>query len=209
LSEPTDGSAGVTRARRSATRRSNEILVDDLDTLVAAARGGDHHAWERLYRRSYPRLLAYARRRLPTEESARDVVAEAMARAVVSVDRLREGSSKFDAWMYGILRHVVLDAQRDLSRQGAGPVPDGPDSSPQPQDIAVMRNDAVALWAAFRRLRPEDQEVLELRVVAGLSADEVAEVLGRRAGAVRMAQHRALARLRRILEEEESSADTG
>lgn len=55
--------------------------------------------------------------------------------------------------------------------------------------------------SAFRRLSPEDQEVLELRVVAGLSADGVGEVLGRRSGAVRMAQSRALGRFRGYFEE--------
>ena len=54
--------------------------------------------------------------------------------------------------------------------------------------------------AAFERLGDEDREVLELRVVAGLSAEEVGNVLGKRAGAVRMAQSRALERLRRELD---------
>ena len=54
---------------------------------------------------------------------------------------------------------------------------------------------------AFGRLRAEDQELLELRVVAGLSAEQVAAVQGRRAGAVRMAQSRALSRLRELLAE--------
>lgn len=58
-----------------------------------------------------------------------------------------------------------------------------------------------ALRAAFERLDPSDREVLELRLVGGLSAAGAAEVLGRREGAIRMAQSRALTRLRRLLEE--------
>ncbi len=54
---------------------------------------------------------------------------------------------------------------------------------------------------AFGRLTDDEQELLELRVVGGLSADEVGEVIGKRAGAVRMAQARALSRLRSLLEE--------
>ncbi|MFT3767472.1 MAG: sigma factor-like helix-turn-helix DNA-binding protein [Minicystis sp.] len=60
-----------------------------------------------------------------------------------------------------------------------------------------------AVRAAFHRLSAFDQEVLELRVVAGLSSDEVAAVLGKKSGAVRMAQARALERLRELLEQEE------
>ena len=55
--------------------------------------------------------------------------------------------------------------------------------------------------AAFARLSPEEQELLELRVVAGLSSDGAASVLGKRPGAVRMAQARALGRLRVMMEE--------
>ena len=59
---------------------------------------------------------------------------------------------------------------------------------------------ARAVRAAFAKLGPADQEVLELRIMAGLSADEVAQTLGKRPGAVRMAQNRALGRLRALMD---------
>jgi RNA polymerase sigma-70 factor (ECF subfamily) len=66
----------------------------------------------------------------------------------------------------------------------------------------VLADEHAAVRRAFDRLGDEERELLELRLIAGLSADEVAHVLGRRPGAVRMAQSRALIRLRAILEEE-------
>lgn len=170
--------------------------------VVERARRGDGQAWEALFRRAYPKLLAYASRRLPTQEQAKDAVGETMSRAVANIDKLRNEGGGFDAWMYGIMRYVVVDAQRLMSREGPGLIPDTADAGPLPGDRALDREDAVEVRRAFGQLSPADQELLELRVVAELSTDEVASVLGRRAGAVRMAQSRALIRLRAFLGEE-------
>jgi RNA polymerase sigma-70 factor, ECF subfamily len=171
---------------------------EGLAALVRDARQGDGSAWEALYRRAYPRLLAYARRRLPSDDAARDAVSETMARAVRGLGRFRDDGNGFDAWLSGILRHVVLDAQRAAGRR---PVVVGGDlerasSQPGPEDVALAGFDASTMRAAFARLEEGDRELLELRVVLGLSSDEVASVLGKRPGAVRMAQSRALDRLR-------------
>ncbi len=184
----------------------DEVHPTEVPGLVRRAREGDAGAWEALYRRAYPRLLAYARRRLPGEQ-AQDAVSETMVRAVKGIDRFRSEGAGFDAWLYGILRHVVLDAQGGQRRQSSDPVPETVDGAPLPLDRMLHQEEAGALRTAFARLRAEDQELLELRVVAGLAAEDTARVLGRRAGAVRMAQSRALARLRSLLDEETASAD--
>src|SRR5262249_17560268 len=101
-----------------------------------------------------------------------------------------------------ILRNVVHDAQRAIRRRAdADDEVDIPSLEPGPLDHILGAEEATALRAAFRRLSPSDQEVLELRVVAGLSSEEVAGVIGKRPGAVRMAQARALERLRELLME--------
>lgn len=179
----------------------DEPAPADQPTLVARARDGDPAAWEALYRELYPRLLAYAGRRLDPD-AARDAVSEAMARAVARIGRFAWTGGGFDAWLFGILRHVVIDARRFATRRAADTDPDeAPASGPGPLNRLLGAEASSALRDAFARLSPLDQEVLELRVVAGLSSDEVASVLGKRPGAVRMAQARALARLRELLED--------
>jgi RNA polymerase sigma-70 factor (ECF subfamily) len=174
------------------------LAVADDEALVARARGGDADAWESLYRRAYPRLLAYAQRRLPAE-AARDAVSETMARAVAGIGRYVSGAAGFEGWLFGICRHVVLDAQRAAGRKGYRP-PVEPAAGDV--DEGLLRDEEqAAVRAAFALLDDADRELLELRVVAGLSAEQAAAVLGRRPGAVRMAQSRALARLRKKLEE--------
>jgi len=176
------------------------VLPEDAGALVDRARDGDGSAWEELYRRTYPRLLAYAARRLDSDR-ARDAVSETMARAVAKIEGFRpvDGTGGFDAWLFGICRHVVLDAQRAAGRRRYEP----PAESVVHIDFTerlVSAEEADVVRSAFARLSDDDRELLELRVVGGLSAEEVATVLGRRPGAVRMAQSRALARLRRHLE---------
>ncbi len=164
--------------------------AESVHNLVVSARDGDDASWELLFRRSYPRLLAYATRRLPTTEMAKDAVSETMTRAVANIDRLRFDGAGFDAWMYGIARYVVIDAQRKMWREAPGIVPDAADAGPQPGEQALQGDDRDEIRAAFAQLNSTDQEVLELRVVANLSIEEVSSVLGRRPGAVRMAQSR-------------------
>jgi len=174
------------------------MTQDQLEELVARAGRSDPDAWEALYRRVYPGLLAYASRRLD-HERARDAVAETMARAIARIDRFEWRGGGFDAWLYGILRHVVLDAHRARGRDAGRRERSAPGHA-GPLEHTLDNEDAREVRAAFGRLNADDRELLELRVVAGLTAEEVGDVLGKRPGAIRMAQSRALERLRRELE---------
>jgi RNA polymerase sigma-70 factor (ECF subfamily) len=175
------------------------VLVDDVSALVARAQSSDADAWETLYRRIYPRLIAYATRRLDPDR-ARDAVSETMTRAVAKIGGFTAQGGGFEPWLFGICRHVVLDMQRAAGRLAFSPPIDGPGDNPEPTAGLEQAEETAAVRRAFERLSDSDRELLELRVVAGLSADEVAQVLGRRPGAVRMAQSRALQRLRQHLE---------
>ena len=141
-----------------------------------------------------PRALRFSRRRLFSDEAADDAVSETMTRALVAIDRFRWKGAGVDAWLMGIARLVVLEHQRNALRPPAPSMPSAPVKGPL--DHLVAAEQAAHVRLAFEKLSSEDQELLELRVVAGLSADGVGEVLGKKPGAVRMAQTRALTRLR-------------
>jgi RNA polymerase sigma-70 factor, ECF subfamily len=169
---------------------------------IGRLRAGDPLSWETLYRRVYPSMLAYARRRVATTEEAQDAVSEALTRTVAGVDRLGAAGASPEAWLFGVLRHVVLDRQRAAYRRRDVPVRRELDGD-GPLESVLVGEEQDAVRVAFARLGERDRELLELRVVAGLSADEVAEVLDMRSGAVRTAQSRALERLRGLLLEVE------
>jgi RNA polymerase sigma-70 factor (ECF subfamily) len=175
----------------------------ELRSLVERARVSDPEAWEKLYVHAYGRLYAYARRRLPGREEANDAVSETFARAYERIGTFRWRGGGVDAWLYGIARNVVLESLRGRRRRAEGLDPELPSPEPDPADHLIAGEEEVAVREAFARLDPSDQEVLELRVLGGLDARAVSEVVGKRPGAVRMAQSRALARLRSIMLEAE------
>jgi RNA polymerase sigma-70 factor, ECF subfamily len=172
--------------------------------LVDAATAGDAAAWEALYRALYPRLRAFFVRRVGAEH-ADDGVSETMTRAVASIDRFQWTDAGFDGWVFGIARHVSVDHHRrqervrryhHITKMFSGNKTDG--TAPVEQDL-VIGDDQALIRDLFTQLAPAEQEVLELRVIAGLSAEQVGEVLGHKAGAVRTAQSRALAHLRELM----------
>lgn len=171
----------------------------ELQALVERARHDDPDAWESLYRLSYAGLFAYARRRLWGLTEADDAVSETFARAFSRIGDFQWTGGGFKAWLFGILRNVVLEARRQDNRSGVFNN-DGEGVPDNCVDAILHDEEVAAVRAAFATLAPDDQEILELRVVGGLSAEEVGAVLGKGAGAVRMAQSRALTRLRVALD---------
>ncbi len=166
--------------------------------MVGRLRAGDPASWETLYRRMYPSMFAYARRRLSSAEEAQDAVSETLTRTVAGLDRLADAGARPESWLFGVLRHVVTDRQRHDYRRRDLPSRREIDA-PDPLESLVVDEEQRAVRSAFTKLSERDRELLELRVVAGFSADEVAELLDMQPGAVRTAQSRALDRLRSLL----------
>lgn len=170
--------------------------------VIRAARCGHGWAWEQLYRSSYPGLRAYCTHRAGSE-ACDDIVAETWSRVIGGIDRYRWSPVGFDAWLFGIARRVIADHHRQVGRLRILQLRDpAPAPQVQPGEDLLDAVDREAVRRGFRRLSAADRELLELRVVAARSAEEVAAILGRRPGAVRTAQHRALRRLRELVERE-------
>ena len=167
-----------------------------------AAKRHDADAWEAIYRAVYPRLRSYVDRRVG-RDLGEDLVNETMTRAVASIDRFEWGPAGIDGWLFGIARRVTADHLRRQEREHRAMARVAPDlDSAGPEEGLEADEDAAALRRGFAGLSADERELLELRVVAGLSAAQVAAVLGKRPGAVRTAQSRALAHLRQRLEQD-------
>ena len=161
----------------------------------------DPDAWEGLYHDVRPTVWRYARSRLATDEQAEDALSEVMVRAMSAIGRYEVGVNGIIPWVVGIARNVVREAYRSGARLRAveWPVERG---AAEVDERLVAQEEAFALRTAFAGLPEPDRELLGLRVVAGLDATTTAQVLGKRPGAIRMAQSRALGRLRVKLREE-------
>ena len=180
-------------------------VTDELAPFVARAREGDAAAADELLSRLRPGVLRYCRARLGrtdgTYGSADDVAQEVMIAVVSALPRYVDQGRSFSAFVYGIAGHKVADAQRAAYRDRSDPVdvlPDRVDAGAGPEDAAIAADQAAQARALLDQLPGQARELLLLRVVAGLSAEETGSVLGMSAGAVRVAQHRALARLRAL-----------
>ncbi len=141
---------------------------------------------------------------------AADDVAQEVCIAVLSaLPRYRDMGRPFVSFVFGIAAHKVADAMRSAARQPVptADVPDGPDDRPGPEETALARLEADRVRALLALLPVQQRELIVLRVLSGLSAQETGQLLGMSPGAVRVAQHRALARLRAIVGEE-SLAET-
>lgn len=184
--------------------------TDVPDELVALAMAGDTGAVGHVLAIIRPLVVRYCRARLGRMDrssvSADDVAQEVCLAVLTALPGYRVQGRPFLAFVYGIASHKVIDAHRAATRNRAEPVADVPDSiaaADGPEQLA-LRVELTGEMAQLLEVLPEKQrEILLLRVVVGLSAEETADAVGSTPGAVRVAQHRALSRLRRSMPEEE------
>ncbi|MCW2680106.1 MAG: polymerase, sigma-24 subunit, subfamily [Frankiales bacterium] len=180
-------------------------MVDELATLVPAACAGDAGAVEGLLAHLRPGIVRYCRGRLGREDgsygSADDVAQEVCMAVVKALPRYVDSGTPFAAFVHGIAGHKVTDAQRVLYRDrttATEHVPERADEGAGPEEALLAEERAATCRALLDRLPPAHRELLLLRVVAGMTAEQTGAALGMTAGAVRVAQHRALARLRSL-----------
>lgn len=172
--------------------------------LVARAARRDPEATAALLAEVRPGLVRYCRARLGriggAYATADDVAQEVCLAVLHALPRYRDQGRPFSAFVYGIAAHKVADAQRAAVRDSAitssAALPDEPDGDPGPEQRAVATDLARRLSALLAHLPEVQREIVLLRVAVGLTADEVGVIVGMSAAAVRVAQSRALARLR-------------
>lgn len=186
---------------------------EDLDELALAARGGDRVAVSALLRAIQPRVARYCRARvgvrLGTCVSADDVTQEVLIAVMQALPSYRPDSSAFISFVFGIASHKVADFYRKRQREPVTPVGEIPttvDRGPQPETVVLQHDERQQVGKLLERLTETQRNILVLRLLVGLSADEVARVVGSTSSAVRVNQYRALDKLRRILSEQRCAA---
>jgi RNA polymerase sigma-70 factor (ECF subfamily) len=191
-------------------RRASELDEFGFQGALAAARLGEEWAVTLLWRELHPRILRYLRVAVG-DSDGEDLASDVWLEVARGLGRFDGDESAFRAWVFTIARRRVIDAGRRVQRRRTDPM--------SPQQIDRGRDEApgelearLALDVALRRvarLPREQAEVVALRVLAGLSAEQVAEILGKRAGTVRVLQHRGLQRLATELAAEGVTRQTG
>lgn len=168
--------------------------------VLDAAAQGSEWALSALYRELQPRLLRYLHVQEPSD--AEDLASEVWLDVAAGLAGFEGDEEGFGAWVFTIARRRVLDLRRRNGRRRTDAVP--PASLQGLEGAADCETEALAalsLRTALARLAalPRDQaEVLALRVIAGLDVAQVATIVGKRPGTVRVLQHRGLDRLARL-----------
>lgn len=197
--------------------RTMEPVVQgqSLSELAAAAQDGDAAATEALLTVVRRMVIRYCRARLGrlpgADYAVEDAAQEVCLAVLAALPRYRQQGRPFEAFVYGVAAHKVADTFRALA---VAPVcvdvlPDTADPTPGPDEMSLRRDEAEQVRRLLSHLPERQRELLVLRVAVGMSADETGRALGMSAGAVRVAAHRALARLRGLAEESVDESTAG
>jgi RNA polymerase sigma-70 factor (ECF subfamily) len=179
--------------------------------LLVRCQGGDKAAWDTLVEAYWQRLFGYALRATNNAELAQDLVQETFLRIVQRLSKY-DDQGKFEAWLFRILVNLVRDHGRSLARHPMQSMVIESDGErieltdelagkiPAPYDPLHHREDVVALQVALRKLPEGDRQILMLRHFADMPFKDIARTLNCPIGTVLARAHRALGKLRGLME---------
>ncbi len=179
-----------------------EISKQEERELIRRAKECDSTAFARLYEHYYQDIYNYIYYRVPNASLAEDLASDVFIKVLESIDSFTFRGLPFSAWLFRIAKNLMVDYFRshpgpvDLPlEEGVLPAEGGP------SDIFERELTQQRLVRALNNLTEDQQQVIILKFVDGLSNNDVAQVLGKSEGAIKSLQHRALSSLNRVLEE--------
>ncbi|SEO65744.1 sigma-70 family RNA polymerase sigma factor [Trujillonella endophytica] len=176
----------------------------DVWGLVRDAQRGDAEAFGRLYDHYVTMVFRYLYHRVGDRTLAEDFTSETFVRALRRIDSLSFQGRDVGAWLVTIARNIVRDhvkSSRYRLEVSTADMRDADRATEGPEDAVVSRLTHEQLLACVRQLGSEQQECISLRFLQGLSVAETAAVMGKKDGAIKALQHRAVRRLAALLPE--------
>lgn len=175
-----------------------EIETDESD-LVEAARK-DLREFGGLYKRYVTPVFRYLYSRTGNVHEAEDITAQTFLIALETFERFR-GDGHFSSWLFGIARNKVIDHYRQCKPVVPIENTTSEAENADPLSAAIQTEQAAAAAKIIKTLDEEEQELLRLRFLAGMSFREIAHLVKRNEDAVKKTTYRLLARLQSQLEE--------
>ena len=178
------------------------MLGAAFEVTLANAQAGDQQAFAAIFRDVQPSLVRYLH--VIAADAADDMAGDTWLQVIAGLDRFSGDERAFRAWLFTIARHRTIDWARSRARRETLPQrlgsADVPQVTPDTADVVLERMATHAVLAAIATLPADQAEIIMLRVVAGLDAPAVAQIVGKTPGAVRVAAHRGLRRLATVLD---------
>lgn len=184
------------------------VLGEGFPKVLRAAADGDGTAFARLWRDSHPPLLRYLW--VAAGDAAEDLASDVWLDVARRLAKFKGGEPEFRGWLFTLARRKVIDRHRYEARHPESPTGDiEPLDRPASDDTFAAALEDISTGSALALIAtlPHDQaEIIVLRVVVGMDATEVARIVGKTPGAVRVAAHRGLRTLNARLVEANSVA---
>lgn len=180
--------------------RGVNLIGDSFDSVLDAARAGGEWAWTQLYRDLSPVVLGYLRGQGAAEPE--DLLGDVFVHIVRGLADFEGDEAGFRSWVFVIAHHRLQDERRRRIRRPEEPAPILDTTAPVDVAGEAMANISVdSVRQVLETLVPAQRDVLLLRILAGLTIDEIAQILGKRVGAVKALQRRGLQAVKRELDE--------
>ncbi|MCW2700041.1 MAG: polymerase, sigma-24 subunit, subfamily [Blastococcus sp.] len=176
----------------------------DVWDMVRRAQEGDAEAFGELYDHYVTLVHRYAYHRVGDRATAEDVTSETFVRALRRIDSLSFQGRDVGAWLVTIARNIIRDqvkSSRYRLEVATADMRDADRATDGPEDAVVQKLTNEQLLACVKQLGSEQQECIALRFLQGMSVSETAEIMGKKEGAIKALQHRAVRRLAGLLPE--------
>ena len=185
---------------------SAAVSDEAINGLVAAAVGGDRDALQAVMDHVYPKVVVYCRHRVSDDSfpGPEDIAQEICLAVLRSLDRFVDHGTPFMSYVYGIASHKVKDGYRSMGRDHSQPTDDLPESIHDvagPEELAIESDGRNKLFRLLDILGERPREIIILRVLEGYTSEETARIIGSTPNAVRVAQFRAIAKLKKAMAE--------
>jgi len=172
--------------------------------ILASETDGRSQAVGELYDRYHEDIFRYIWARVSNLQLAEDLTGDVFIRMVINLPKYRPSGAPFATWLYRIARNLVVDHHRKAAnRYEVLPIESADYLSENDQSIPDVVEDQIFIEQAKNAivtLKPASQDVVILRFLVGLPLQDVADILGKSVGSIKVTQHRALKELRVILD---------
>ena len=178
--------------------------MTDEAVLLRRARERDPAALATIYDLYAPKIYAYIYRHIREPQRAEDLTSTVFLKMLESLDKDNFAKDKLQSWLYRIAHNVIVDDVRYQQRRPAQPLFDtlATPAETDPDQLVGDKLHREMVWEAIQQLTEDQRDVIILRFGEGMTAPQVARILGKTEEAVRALQRRALANLRKILTQE-------
>lgn len=175
---------------------------NNLEDLLVQAKSGSDPAFGQLYNLCFEKIYRFIFYRVSHKEVAEDLTEDVFVKAFGSLQSIHQNHS-FEAWLYQIARNIVIDYYR--SKKMHVPLEEVENTlqyEVNVVDVVNLQTEQVVLVRLLKELTSEQQIVIKLKFFEHLENDEIAGLLDKQEGAIRVIQHRAITKLRELIDQE-------